>query len=149
MDLKQRIEEDLKTAVRSKDSLRTSCLRMVKAAIKNKEIEVRGELKEEKLLPLLATLAKQRRESIEQFRKGGREDLAQKEEAELQLIESYLPKALSEAEITKIIDAAVTESGAKGPSDMGKVMKVLMPKVAGRAEGQIVSQLVKKRLAGR
>ncbi|MBI5298847.1 MAG: GatB/YqeY domain-containing protein [Deltaproteobacteria bacterium] len=146
MSLKQKMEEDLKQALRDRASLKVSCLRMVKAAVKNKEIDLRAELNDTQVIGILTTLAKQRRESIEMFKKGNRPDLVQKEEEELAFIETYLPKQMDEAELTKIIEAAIAEVGAKASSDVGKVMKAVMPKVAGRADGKIVNILVLKKL---
>lgn len=140
------MEEDLKQALRDRASLKVSCLRMVKAAVKNKEIDLRAELNDTQVIGILTTLAKQRRESIEMFKKGNRPDLVQKEEEELAFIETYLPKQMDEAELTKIIEAAIAEVGAKASSDVGKVMKAVMPKVAGRADGKIVNILVLKKL---
>lgn len=145
--LKAKIEGDLITALKAKDALKVSCLRLIKAAIKNKEIDLRGEISEPQGLQLLSTLAKQRQESIALYKQGGRNDLADKEAKELAIIESYLPKALSEKELLALIDAAIAETGAQGPQDMGKVMKVLTPKTTGRADGKTVSDWVKKKIA--
>lgn len=147
MSLKEKIEQDLKQAMLAKETARVSCLRLVKSAIKNKEIDNRKPLEEGQVVALLSTLAKQRKESIDQFKKGGRTDLVSQEEAELALIETYLPKALDEAELLKIIEAAITETGASSPKDMGKVMKALTPRTIGRADGKVVSEWVKKKLA--
>lgn len=148
MPLKERIEEDFKQAVRQKEALRLSCLRMIKAAVKNKEIDNRGPLDEAQTVAILQTLAKQRRESIEQFKKGGRDDLAEKETAELAFIENYLPQQMSEEELGKIIDEIVQQTGAQGPKEMGKVMKLVIPKAGGRADGKLISELVKRKLGG-
>ncbi|OGQ47760.1 MAG: glutamyl-tRNA amidotransferase [Deltaproteobacteria bacterium RIFCSPLOWO2_02_FULL_46_8] len=147
MSLKQKMEEDLKQALRDRASLKVSCLRMVKAAVKNKEIDLRAELNDTQVIGILTTLAKQRRESIEMFKKGNRPDLVQKEEEELAFIETYLPKQMDEAELTKIIEAAIAEVGAKAPIDVGKVMKAVMPKVAGRADGKAINAIVLKKLS--
>ena len=141
------MEEDLKQALRDRASLKVSCLRMVKAAVKNKEIDLRAELNDTQVIGILTTLAKQRRESIEMFKKGNRPDLVQKEEEELAFIETYLPKQMDEAELTKIIEAAIAEVGAKAPIDVGKVMKAVMPKVAGRADGKAINAIVLKKLS--
>lgn len=141
------MEEDLKQALRDRASLKVSCLRMVKAAVKNKEIDLRAELNDTQVIGILTTLAKQRRESIEMFKKGNRPDLVQKEEEELAFIETYLPQKMDEAELTKIIEAAISEVGAKAPSDVGKVMKAVMPKVAGRADGKAINAIVLKKLS--
>lgn len=144
--LKAKIEGDLITALKAKEALKVSCLRLIKAAIKNKEIDLRGEMSEPQCLQLLSTLAKQRQEAITLYKQGGRTDLAEKEAQELAIIESYLPKPLSEKELLALIDAAIAESGAKGPQDMGKVMKLLTPKTTGRADGKTVSDWVKKKI---
>lgn len=146
MSLKTKIDDDLKQAQRAKEAAKLSCLRMVKAAIKNKEIDLRKELDDGQVIAVLSTMAKQRKESIEQFKKGGRDDLVSQEEAELALLEIYLPKAMSEADLLKLVEAAVQESGAQGAKDIGKVMKALMPKIQGRADGKWVNQVVLKKL---
>lgn len=146
MPLKEKIEEDFKQAMRKKDALRVSCFRMMKAAIKNKEIEKRTPGDDPMVLGVLQTLAKQRKESIEQFKMGGRQDLVEKEEAELKLIESYLPKQMPEEELIRLIEESIQEAKAQGPKDMGKVMQLVMSKAQGRADGKIISQWVKKKL---
>lgn len=145
--LKKKIEEDLITALKAKEALKVSCLRLIKAAIKNKEIDLRGAIQEPQLLQLLSTMAKQRQEAITLYKQGGRNDLADKEAKELAMIESYLPKPFSEKELLTLIAAAIAETGAKDPQEMGKVMKALTPKTAGRADGKIVSDWVKKKLS--
>ncbi len=135
-------------AMRGKDSLRLGVLRMMKAAIKNKEIEKMKSLDEPEALAVLNTLVKQRRDSVEQFRNGGREELAQKEEAEIKVIEEYLPAAASDADIRAAIESAIQETGATSMKDMGKVMKVTQALLAGKtAEGSRVSLMVKEKLA--
>jgi uncharacterized protein YqeY len=146
--LKERIQTDMQTAAKEKNSLALSALRMALAAIKNKEIEVRGEIGEDSILKVLATMVKQRKESIDLFRRGGREDLAGKEAAEIVVLEAYLPTALSDAEIEALAREAIGAAGAKSPGDMGRVMKELMPKVAGRADGKTVNEIVRRLLAG-
>lgn len=146
MTLKTKIDNDLNGALKAKNALKVSTLRLVKSAIKNKEIDARGELKEDQLLQILSTMIKQRKESIEQFEKGGRNDLAAKEKEEIAFIEAYLPKQLSEAELAGLVQEAIAAVGAKGPQDMGKVMKALMPRVAGKADGKLLSELVRKKL---
>ena len=148
MGLKERIQADMQTAAKEKNSLALSALRMALAAIKNKEIEARGEIGEDSILKVLATMVKQRKESIDLFRRGGREDLAGKEAAEIVVLEAYLPKALSDAEIETLAREAVGAAGAKSPGDMGRVMKELMPKVAGRADGKTVNEIVRRLLGG-
>lgn len=147
MNLKERLEQDLKVALKSRDAAGTSALRMVLAAIKNEELKKDGVTDDAGVTKILSTLVKQRRESIEAFEKGGREDLAQKERNELELIQKYLPEALTEQELSQIIDAAIAESKAASPGDMGRVMKLVVPKTQGRADGKIVSEIVRKKLS--
>ena len=148
MTLQEKIQSHMAEAMRSKDSLRLSVLRMMKTAVKNKEVEKMKTLDEAEVLAVLSSLVKQRRDSVEQFRSGGREELAQKEEAEIKVLEEYLPAAASEADIRSAIDAAVLQTGAASVKDMGKVMKAALALLAGKsADGARVSQLVKERLA--
>jgi uncharacterized protein YqeY len=156
LGLNDQIRQDMQKAAKERDSLALSALRMAVAAVKNREIEAvtRKELApgtalpEEALLKVLATMVKQRRESADLFRKGNRPELAEKEEAEIVVLERYLPKALSPAEIEGLVREAIAETGAKGPSDMGSVMKAVLPKAAGRADGKAVSETVRRLLAG-
>jgi len=148
MTLQDTIQSHMAEAMRSKDSLRLSVLRMMKTAVKNKEVEKMKTLDESEVLAVLNSLVKQRRDSVEQFRSGGREELAQKEEAEIKVLEEYLPAAASEADIRNAIDAAVQQTGASSMKDMGKVMKAALALLAGKsADGTRVSQLVKEKLA--
>jgi len=134
--------------MRGKDSRRLNTLRMMKSAVKNKEIEKMKALEEGEVLSIFGTLVKQRKDSIEQFRKGGREELAQKEEAEIKIIEEYLPAAASEDDIRRAIDEAVQETGATSMKDMGKVMKAALARLVGKtADGARVSQIVKEKLS--
>jgi len=145
--LKERIDADLKDAMRSKDELGTSVLRMLKSAVKYKEVEPGGHaLEDGDVLAVIQTLIKQRRDSVEQFRAGGRAELADKEEREIVKLQAYLPAQLSADELRAEVRAAVAQVGAKGPKDMGAVMKALMGKVQGRAEGKAVSEAVKAEL---
>jgi uncharacterized protein YqeY len=137
--------------MRSRDELRLSTLRMVKSALKNKEVEKRAPLDEKETQQVLSTLIKQRRDSIEQFTKGGRQELADKEAAEIRLIENYLPKAMGEEQIAEVVKATIAEMGSPGMKDMGTVMKNVMARLqatGARVEGKTVSELVKKNLAG-
>jgi uncharacterized protein len=145
----QKFDDDLKTALKAGDVLRVSVLRMVKAGLKNRQIEKGGELSEEEVLSVLSSMAKQRKESIEQFSKGGREDLAEKERTELSIIQSYLPAQLSVEEIDAVIAEAIRESSAMGSKDVGKVMKLVMPRLKGGADGKTVNQRVIKHLEQR
>ncbi len=146
MNLKKSLENEMKEALKSKDSLKLQTIRFLLAQIKNKEIDQRRELADEEIYKVIQTLVKQRKESIEFSEKAGRSDLVDKEKAELKILESYLPKMLSEEEILKIIDEVAGEIGASGSKDFGKLMKAVMAKVAGRADGNKVNELVKKRL---
>ena len=148
MSLQEKIQAHLSDAMRSKETLRLSVLRMMKAAVKNKEVEKMKALDEAETIAVLNSLVKQRRDSVEQFRKGGREELAQKEEAEIKIIEEYLPAAASEEDIRRAIEEAVQETGASSMKDMGKVMKATLSRLAGKtADGSRVSQLVKEKLS--
>src|SRR5207237_6628191 len=132
MTIQETIQSQMTDAMRNKDQLRLSVLRMMKAAVKNKEIEKMKPLDENEVMAVLNTLVKQRKDSVEQFRKGGREELAQKEEAEIKIIEEYLPAAASEEDIRRAIDDAVAETGASSMKDKGKVMKAARERRAGR-----------------
>jgi uncharacterized protein YqeY len=156
LGLKEQLQEDMRKAAKERDSLALSALRMAVAAVRNREIDAvtrkempsGGVLPDEAILKVIVTMVKQRREAIELYVKGNRPELAAKEEAEIAVLERYLPKALSVAEIEAIVRDVIAETGARGPSDMGRVMKVLMPKVAGRADGKAVNEAVRRLLAG-
>jgi len=148
MTLQEKIQSHMADAMRSKDTLRLSVLRMMKTAVKNKEVEKMKSLEEPEVLAVLNGLVKQRRDSVEQFRNGGREELAQKEESEIKVLEEYLPAAASDDDIRKAIEAAIQDTGAVTIKDMGKVMKAALALLAGKtADGARVSQLVKEKLA--
>lgn len=148
MTLQEKIQSHLADAMRSKDQLRLGVLRMMKTAVKNKEIEKMKPLDEGEVIAVMNTLVKQRKDSVEQFRKGGREELAQKEEAEIKIIEEYLPAAASEGDIRSAVEEAIQETGAASIKDMGKVMKATMARLAGKtADGSRVSQVVKEKLS--
>jgi len=142
-----RLEKAFIESMKARDAVRTSALRLVKAALKNKQIDKRAPLDEGEVLQVVSSLAKQRRESIEQFQAGGRQDLVDKEEVELRILHEFLPQELGEAEVRAAVEAAVAQSGASGPKDMGKVMAVLMPKLKGRADGKLVNTLVREALS--
>ena len=146
MSLQQRLDDDLKAAMKSSDSLKTSVLRMIKAAIKNKQVEKRKDLSDEEIISVLSTLTKQRRESIDLFSKGGREELAEKERQELAMLQLYLPGQLSPEDLDRIIMEAINESSAEGVKDIGKVMRLIMPRVQGAADGKVVNQRVRELL---
>ena len=148
MSLKQQVISDLTASMKAQDAARTSTLRMVKAAFMNREIEKGGELDDEEMMKLLRSLVKQRRDSVEQYEKGGRQELADKEKSEIVVIEAYLPVAASRDEIEKAIDAALAETGATSMKDMGRVMKAAQTALAGKnADGRVVSDLVKTKLS--
>ena len=148
MSLKIRINDDVKTAMRGGDARRRDALRLLLAALKQREVDERKELADADVVAVIDKMLKQRRESILQFEKGGRQDLAQNEQFEIGLFQSYMPQALSDAEIEAAIAEALTSTGAKAPSDMGKVMGVLKGKLAGKADMSKVSGMVKAKLAG-
>ncbi|MGD8498623.1 MAG: GatB/YqeY domain-containing protein [Chromatiales bacterium] len=146
--LKARITEDMKTAMRSGDKERLGAIRLVLAAIKQVEVDTRETLADPQVVGILDKLAKQRRESISQYQGAGRDDLAAKEQRELELIQEYLPAALSEQELERIIEDALQQSGASGMKDMGRVMAIIKPQAQGRADMGAVSARVKQRLSG-
>jgi uncharacterized protein YqeY len=146
--LKERIDLDLKDAMRAKKELETSVLRMLKSAVKYKEVEPGASaLDDAGITTVIGTLIKQRRDSADQFKAGGRADMAAKEEAEIAFLQTYLPKQLSAEELAAAVAEAITSTGAKGAKDMGAVMKAVMPKVQGKAEGKAISEQVKSQLA--
>ncbi|MDY7580040.1 GatB/YqeY domain-containing protein [Herbaspirillum sp. RTI4] len=147
MSLKQQITDDMKTAMRAKDAPRLGAIRLITAAIKQKEVDERIELDDAQVQAIIDKMIKQRKDSISQFEAGGRQDLADIEKAELEILGGYMPEGLSDEEIQAEVSAAVAAVGAKGPQDMGKVMGVLKPKLAGRADMTAVSALVKAALA--
>jgi uncharacterized protein YqeY len=138
----------MKAAMRAKDSARLSTVRLILSAIKQREVDERIQLTDADVLSVIEKMIKQRRESISQFEKASRQDLADKEKAELELLAGYLPKQMSDAEVQKEIDSVISETGAAGAKDMGKVMAALKPRLAGKADMAKVSGLVKSRLAG-
>ena len=149
MSLKDQIIADMTSAMKAKDAARTSTLRMLKAAIVNRQIEKGGELDDEEMSKLLRSQVKQRRDSVEQYQKAGRQELVGKETAEIAVIESYLPRAASPEEIEQAVAAAVAETGATSMKEMGAVMKATMTLLAGKnPDGRVVSETVKKKLAG-
>ena len=149
MALKEQLDADLKAAMRDKDALKLSVVRMLKSAVKYREIELMKPLDDAGVQGVISSEIKRRRDSVEQYRAGNRQDLVDKEEAEIRILQGYLPQQLTEDELRAKVDAAVASVGAKGPKDMGAVMKALVPEVQGRAEGKTVSEMVKARLAGK
>jgi uncharacterized protein YqeY len=148
MELKAGLQEAAKVALKSGDALKLSTLRLLLAAVHNEEIRLRKELGTEEIQRVVSTLSKQRSESIELYRKGGREDLAQKEEAELKILQQFLPQPLTDQEVEALIREAIGELGASGIQDLGKVMKQVMPKVSGRSDGKRVNEMAKALLGG-
>ena len=148
MSLKERLNSDLREALRSGDEHRKAALRMVLAALHNAEIEARGELDDGAILGVLTKEVKQRRESIEEFRKGGREDLVAREEAQLAFIQPYLPEQMTREEIIEAARNVIAEVGARGPGDKGKVMPVIISQLRGRADGREINAVVTELLAG-
>ena len=148
MSLKQQLTDDMKAAMKAGEKERLAVIRLINAAIKQKEVDERIELDDAAVLAVLEKMVKQRKDSVTQFEAANREDLAAIERAELAVIDTYLPAKLGEAEILAAIDAAVAETGATGPADMGKLMGVLKPRLAGQADMGQVSALIKKKLAG-
>ena len=148
MPLRERISNDLKDSMRAGDTRKRDAIRLLTAALKQKEVDERVTLADVDVVAIIDKMLKQRRDSIAQFEKGGRQDLADSEKFEVGVLQAYMPQALSEAEVADIVSASIAESGAQGPADMGKVMAVLKPKLAGRADMSKASGLVKARLAG-
>ena len=147
MQLRERLNAAMKDAMKSRDALRLSAIRMLLSSVKNREIELRRELSETEITETIVTLCKQRRESIRLFKEAGRQDLVDKEEAELALLVSFLPQQLTREELVSLVDKVITETSATSGKDMGKVMKALQPLVSGRADGKLVSEVVKEKLA--
>jgi uncharacterized protein YqeY len=147
LKLIDRIKEDLIKSMKAKDGARVSVLRLLLASIKNREIEKKEALTDDEVLAEIASAAKRRKESLEAFREGERQDLVEKEEAELVILEEYLPEQISEEEVRRTVQDVVAEVGAQSPSDLGKVMKELMPRLKGKADGKMVNQIVREILS--
>jgi len=147
MSLRDRLSEDLKLAMKSRDQLRMDVIRMIKAAVLNKEVELKKDLDDAEMSRIMTTMIKQRKEAVDQFEKGHRAELAAKERQEIAIIESYLPKALSVEQLTEVVTAAIRETGATSSKDMGSVMKAVMAKLAGQpVDGKQISDLVRSKL---
>ncbi len=146
MFLSEKLSEDLKTALKAGDKDTVSVIRMARAMIKNREIDKKAPLGDEEIYTILSSMMRQRKESIEQFSKGGREDLVRQETKELAIVQSYMPPQISEDELKVMISDAVAEAGAAGIKDMGRVMKLITPKVKGQVDGRLLSELVKQAL---
>jgi hypothetical protein len=147
--VKEQLDVELKQAMRDKDALKLSVVRMLKSAIKYREIELMKPLDEAGVLAVVSSEIKRRRDSVEQYKAGNRMDLADKEDAEIKILQTWLPAQLGVEEVQKLVEAAVQKANAQGPKDMGAVMKLLMPETQGKADGKVVSELVKARLSGK
>jgi Uncharacterized conserved protein len=147
MTLKERLQEDLKTAMKSKDAMRLSVIRLAKAAVMNLEIARGHELSDQEVIEVLAKEAKQRTDLIPDFERAGRKDLVEKQHGELRILQEYLPSQLSEADLRQLIQEVIAEVGATGKNELNKIMPVLMPKVKGRADGKLVNQIVNSLLS--
>ena len=147
MSLEERLVEEMKQAMKSNDKLKLSTIRMIRSASKNKEIDLRKKLEDEDVVKVIQAMVKKGEESVEQFQTGGRMDLVEKEKREIEIMKSFLPQPLSQEEILKIIDQSIQETQASSLKDMGKVMKSVMPKIGGKADGKLINQLVKERLS--
>lgn len=147
MDIQTKLNEDMVTAAKAKDKIRLSALRMLKTALHNREIDLMRPLNETETMQILSGLVKQRKDSIEQFAKGGRQDLVEKEEAELKILQDFMPAQMSDEEVEALIKKAIADVGAVSVKDMGKVMKALMPQITGRADGKAAGEKVKALLA--
>jgi uncharacterized protein YqeY len=154
MSIKKRLDTEMKDAMKQRDKLRLGCIRMLKSRLLEREVALRGKhgkdyaITDEEALTVISTYAKQRRDSIESYRQGGRDDLVAAEEAELAIVTDYLPQQLSADELRGMIQGAISESGAESIKDLGKVMKIIVPKTKGAADGKLVNQLVRELLAG-
>ena len=147
MGLEERLVEEMKQAMKSNDKLKLSTIRMIRSALKNKEIDLRKKLEDEDIVKVIQTMMRRGEESVEQFETGGRMDLVEKEKSEIEIMKSFLPQPLSQEEVLKIIDQSIQETQASSLKDMGKVMKSVMPKIGGKADGKLINQLVKNRLS--
>lgn len=148
MSIKERLKADMISSMKNKEKERLEAIRFIQAAVKKVEVDTRKDLDDAAIIGILANLSKQRKDSIEQFRKGGRQDLVEKEEAELKVLQSYMPAQMSADELAALVATVIQETGATGMKDMGAVIKGVMAKAAGRAEGSVVSEVVKKKLQG-
>jgi uncharacterized protein YqeY len=147
MSLEERLLEEMKEAMKSNDKARLSTIRMIRSAVKNKEIEVRNRLDDDAVAKVIQGMVRRGEESVAQFQAGGRADLVDKEKKEIEILKSFLPQAMTQEEIQKVIDQSIEETQASSMKDLGKVMKVIMPKLGGKVDGKLVNQLVKERLS--
>jgi len=147
MDIRERVSSEMIKAAKDKDKAKLSALRMIKSTLHNREIDLKDQFGEKEILQVLSSMIKQRKDSVEQFRNGGRPELAEKEEKEIEVIQGFMPEQMSEEEIKTEIENAIDEAGATSIRDMGKVMKLLMPRLTGKADGKAVGEAVKEKLA--
>jgi uncharacterized protein YqeY len=147
MSLEERLVEEMKLAMKSNEKLKLSTIRMIRSALKNKEIDLRKKLEDEDIVKVIQAMVRKGEESVEQFQTGGRMDLVEKEKSEIEIMKSFLPQPLSQEEILKIIDQSIQETQASSLKDLGKVMKSVMPKIGGKADGKLINQLVKEKLS--
>jgi uncharacterized protein YqeY len=147
MGLEERLVDEMKQAMKSGDKARLSTIRMIRTAVKNKEIDLRNKLDDDEILRVIQGMVRKSEESVEQFKAGGRMDLVEKETKEIEILRSYLPQALSKEDVIRIIDESIQETQASSLKDLGKVMKSVMPKLTGKADGKLINQLVKERLS--
>jgi uncharacterized protein YqeY len=147
MSLEERLVEEMKLAMKSNEKLKLSTIRMIRSALKNKEIELRKKLEDEDIVKVIQAMVRKGEESVEQFQTGGRMDLVEKEKSEIEIMKSFLPQPLSQEEILKMIDQSIQETQASSLKDLGKVMKSVMPKIGGKADGKLINQLVKEKLS--
>ena len=147
MDINAKLNEEIAVAAKAKDKIRLSAIRMLKTALHNKEIDLMRPLNESEILQILSVIVKQRKDSIEQFAKGGRNDLVEKEEAELKVVQEFMPAQMSDEEVETVIKKTIADAGAVSVKDMGKVMKILMPQLTGKADGKAVGEKVKALLS--
>ena len=147
MSLEERLTDEMKQAMKSSDKLRLSTIRMIRAAVKNKEIELRKKLDDEEIQRVIQGMVRKGEESVEQFQSGGRMDLVEKEKKEIEILKSFLPQPIGQEEIIRIIDQSIGETQASSLKDLGKVMKSVIPKLGGKVDGRLINQLVKERLS--
>ena len=147
MSLEEKLFEEMKQAMKTNDKIRLSTIRMIRSSSKNKEIELRRKLEDEDIFKVIQGMVRKGEESIEQFQAGGRNDLVEKEKMEIEILKSFLPQPISQEEIIKIIDETIQETQSSSLKDLGKVMKAVMPRLGGKADGKVINQLVKERLS--
>lgn len=147
MSLEEKLLEEMKQAMKTNDKIRLSTIRMIRSSSKNKEIELRRKLEDEDIIKVIQGMVRKGEESIEQFQAGGRNDLVEKEKMEIEILKSFLPQPIPQEEIIKIIDETIQETQSSSLKDLGKVMKAVMPRLGGKADGKVINQLVKERLS--